>query len=32
VVYIAYVPGLVYVKFVGTHQQYDAIDVRRVEP
>ena len=32
VVYIAYTRGLIYVKFIGTHEQYDAIDVRRVEP
>lgn len=32
VVYIAYTRGLVYVKFIGTHEQYDAIDVKRVEP
>ena len=30
VVYIAYTRGLVYVKFIGTHEQYDAMDVRRV--
>jgi len=32
VVYIAYGRGLIYVKFIGTHEQYDATDVRRVEP
>jgi mRNA interferase HigB len=31
VAYVAYTRGLVYVKFIGTHAQYDAIDVRRVD-
>ena len=32
VAYVAYTRGLVYVKFIGTHEQYDATDVKRVEP
>lgn len=32
VVAIAYRLQIVYVKFVGTHQQYDAIDVHTIEP
>lgn len=31
VVSVAYRIGIVYVKFVGTHRQYDAIDAERVE-
>ena len=31
VVAVAYRIGVVYVKFVGTHAQYDAIDAENVE-
>ncbi|MFZ4832381.1 type II toxin-antitoxin system HigB family toxin [Rouxiella sp. Mn2063] len=31
VVAIAYQLGIVYVKFIGTHQQYDAIDANTIE-
>ncbi|WP_028624725.1 type II toxin-antitoxin system HigB family toxin [Pseudomonas sp. Ant30-3] len=31
VVAVAYRFGAVYIKFVGTHKQYDAIDAERVE-
>ena len=31
VVAVAYRIGVVYVKFVGTHAQYDAVDVENVE-
>ena len=30
VVWIRYVSHTVYVRFVGTHEQYDAIDVQRI--
>lgn len=30
VVKIAYVPGLVYIRFVGTHAEYDRIDAETV--
>ncbi|RKP44699.1 type II toxin-antitoxin system HigB family toxin [Pararobbsia silviterrae] len=32
VVAIAYRVGIVYVKFIGTHAEYDAIDAATVEP
>lgn len=32
VVSIFYAAGWVYVKFIGTHKQYDAIDVNTIEP
>ncbi len=32
VVAIAYRLQIVYVKFIGTHQQYDAIDAHTIEP
>jgi len=32
IVSIFYPPGWVYVKFIGTHKQYDAIDANSVEP
>lgn len=32
VVAIAYQLQIVYVKFIGTHQQYDAIDAHTIEP
>ncbi len=32
VVAVAYQLGAMYVKFVGTHQEYDAINVETVEP
>jgi mRNA interferase HigB len=32
VVAIAYRLQIVYVKFIGTHQQYDAIDADTIEP
>ena len=32
VVALAYNAGIVYVKFVGTHRAYDAIDAETVEP
>jgi mRNA interferase HigB len=31
IVAIAYQPGIVYVKFVGTHKQYDAVNAETVE-
>ena len=31
VVAVAYRIGVVYVKFVGTHAQYDAVDAENVE-
>jgi len=31
VVKVAYKVGVVYVKFVGTHEEYDKIDVREVD-
>lgn len=31
IVSIAYRFGAVYIKFIGTHQQYDAIDVETIE-
>ncbi len=31
VVVIAYQLGIVYVKFIGTHEQYDAIDANTIE-
>lgn len=32
VVAVAYRLQIVYVKFIGTHQQYDAIDAHTIEP
>lgn len=32
VVAVAYVMGAMYVKFVGTHEEYDNINVATVEP
>jgi mRNA interferase HigB len=32
VVAVAYVFGAMYIKFVGTHEEYDAINVANVEP
>lgn len=32
IVAIAYKLQIVYVKFIGTHRQYDAIDVHTIEP
>lgn len=31
IVAIAYKVGLVYVKFIGTHKQYDAVDAENIE-
>ena len=31
VVAVAYKLGVVYVKFIGTHKQYDAVDAETVE-
>jgi mRNA interferase HigB len=30
IVKIAYVPGLIYIRFVGTHAEYDKIDAKTV--
>jgi mRNA interferase HigB len=32
VVAVAYVLGALYIKFVGTHKEYDAVNVAKVEP
>jgi mRNA interferase HigB len=32
VVAVAYVMGAIYIKFVGTHEEYDRINVTTVEP
>ena len=32
VVALAYNTGLVFVKFIGTHKAYDAVDAETVEP
>lgn len=32
VVAVAYALGALYIKFVGTHQEYDAVNVSTVEP
>jgi len=32
VVSVAYNTGVVFVKFIGTHRAYDAIDAETVEP
>ena len=31
IVVIAYKVGLVYIKFIGTHAQYDAVDAETVD-
>jgi len=31
IVAVAYQLGIVYIKFVGTHKQYDAVDAEAVE-
>lgn len=32
VVAVAYVRGAMYIKFIGTHEEYDHINVATVEP